>query len=208
MLAHRADHALVDLGLIHIHRHGRDDISRTDRVAADGFARQQKRRVLCYADDRSLGRDVSRAASSVDARDGCDVDDGGARLQFGHRRADALHGADLIDGDDLADLFVVKMVDGRKPRIQNAGVVDEHVHLPERLNCLLHQPAAVRVDGDIRGYRKHGTALRFDLLRDGIQCVLSARADDDVRPLSRKQQGRRFSDARIAARNDRCLSFQ
>ena len=53
------------------------------------------------------------------------------------------------------------MVDGCKPRIQNAGVVDKHVHLPERLNRLLHQPAAVRVDGDIRGYRKHGTALRF-----------------------------------------------
>ena len=59
VLIHGAHHVHIQLSGIESHRHGRNDVSGADRVAADIFIGQKHGGVLGDADDGRFGRDVN-----------------------------------------------------------------------------------------------------------------------------------------------------
>ena len=121
--------------------------------------------------------------------------------------ADALHRADLVDGNDFLDFLVVKLVDGGQPGVENAGVVDENVDLTEMLHRGFHEILTILVLGNIGGHGENLSALRTDLLGNLVQRGLTAGADDDVGAALGKQKGGGRAYARVASCDDSCFSL-
>ena len=161
--------------------------------------------MLGDADDGALGGHVGRTAAAVHAGHGRHVDDGCARLQMGENGTDALHGAHLIDCDDLGGLSVIELVHGGQAGVQHAGVVHQHINAAEFLQRHLCQMLAVLVLGNVRGNGDHAAAGLGDFGGHIVQRGLTAGADDDVGAILGKGHGGGSANAGVAAGDDNGL---
>src|SRR5215475_12757414 len=92
---------------------------------------------------------------------------------------------------------------------RGAGIVDHDVAAAERLVGLLDEVLGVLVLAQVGGDRHDLAAGRLgDLLRDGIERFLAARADRDIDAFFCERQRDALADAFAAAGHQRGLSFE
>src|SRR5215207_1278270 len=135
------------------------------------------------------------------------VDHGAALWEMWDRRLGDKERPCKVGVYDLSPL-VLGILFYPDPGTQQAGVVDEHVYLPETLDRLADHPLDV---GALRHVRREGQDLRariFDFFGDRTDGLFAAGVDSHPGTLSRKGERERPAEALASAGDHYYLAFE
>ncbi len=203
---------LPDLRQLHRHpgRHPGPG-HRGDRVGRDPVPMQAERRAADQGDDPALGRAVVGLGHAPLVVAAGEADQCAAALLLAHDRRrgpEDRERALQVGGEDRVPLLLGHVEE--HPFTQDPGHADDPVEPSVLRQRRLHDPLSARHRGDVVGHRDRLPARRPDLLGDRPRDLAGRRGavdgdavvvDDDPRPLRRRRERDRPSDAPAGPRD-------
>ena len=192
--------------------HRRIEEVRGERVDADAtvgpFARQQLRQVVYSA----LRSEVARRAPFEPAgpKDGADVDDVAVPLAqhvLGGRVA-AVPQPREVRVEDVRERLRLRVLGPQAAGVGDAGVVDEHIDVPELIPRLLHHRRHLGRVGHVAADCRAAAAFGFDHRLRLFELVGASGGYDDVGAGIGQSGSKRQAETVARASDDRDFSFE